>query len=402
MHWHRRYSILAILFSAYLLCYLDRMAIASAIPFIAEEFQLSPLAMGGVLSAFFFGYSLMQIPGGLLADKYGPNRVMTASIVCWSLFTALTGAAGSLTMLLVIRVMFGLSEGPFPPTASKTIALWFPRREVGRANGVQLAAVNIGAAIAPLLVVPLLIAWGWRAVFYSLLVPGLVLALVVRAFVKDTPVQPEHDDGNARIDVTKLRMTHVLKMPALFWCSVTSFFAGIAAWGLMNWLPTYLLQARGFSLTRMGFFAPLPFLAGAIGYYLGGHLSDKYFSHRRQIPIVFGLILGGGMTYLAAISPTGEWAVAALAPAFLFLFIASAGILTLPLVIVPQHAVGAAFGFVNTIGQLAAFLSPLLVGYVLTVTQSNFTLVFYCLVGLFVAAAGAALQIRQPLSVKKS
>jgi MFS family permease len=87
--WQRRHLILAILFSAYLLCYMDRMAIATAIPFIAKDFGLSPLGMGGVLSAFFVGYALMQLPGGMLADKFGPRRVMTASIVSWSLFTVI-------------------------------------------------------------------------------------------------------------------------------------------------------------------------------------------------------------------------------------------------------------------------------------------------------------------------
>ena len=369
---------------------------ASAIPFIAGEFHLSPLAMGGVLSAFFAGYALMQIPGGLLADRFGPNRVLTASIVCWSLFTALTGTAGSLTVLLVIRVLFGLSEGPFPPTASKTIVLWFSQGEIGRANGLQLAAVNIGAAIAPLFVAPLIIHLGWRAVFYSLLVPGLVLALMVRVVIKDTPVQRESDGSQMRIDVTNIRMTQVLKMPAVLWCSVTLFFVNIVSWGLMNWLPTYFLQARGFSIARMGIGASLPLLAGAVGYYLSGHLSDKYFSHRRHIPIVCGLILGGAMTYWAAIAPSGEWAIIALVLAFLFLFVASAGLFTLPLLIVPQEAVGGTFGLVNTVGQVAAFLSPLLVGYVLNATHSNFTLVFYCFVGLFAVAACAAVLIRQP------
>src|SRR5437867_1718123 len=100
MVWQRRYSVLIALFCAYLLCYMDRMVIATAIPFMAKDFHLSPLAMGGVLSAFFVGYSVMQIPGGLLADRFGPNRLMTASIVGWSCFTALTGTANSLPMLL--------------------------------------------------------------------------------------------------------------------------------------------------------------------------------------------------------------------------------------------------------------------------------------------------------------
>jgi sugar phosphate permease len=397
MPWQHRYSILAVLFAAYLLCYMDRMAIATAIPFIAKDYRLSPLGMGGVLSAFFIGYALMQFPGGILADKFGPRPVMTASIAGWSLFTFFTGMANSLSVLLAIRVLFGLSEGSFPPSASKAIALWFPQDEVGRANGFQLAAVQIGAAVAPLCVSWIIAHWGWRAVFYSLLVPGLVLALLVWTFIKDTPAPIEHKPHVMEHVATPIR--EVLEMRAVRWCAVTIFFWSIAAWGLMNWLPTYLLQARGFSLSRMGLLGSLPYLAGAVGYYLGGHSSD-YFSSRRQVPIVIGLVLGGATTYLAAVAPTGEWAIVALILSFLFVFISAGGIFTMPLVIVPRQAVGAAFGFINTAAQVAAFLSPLAVGYALSATHSDFTKVLYGFVGFFVVAAVAALKIRSPASIE--
>jgi sugar phosphate permease len=394
MAWARRHSILAVLFAAYLLCYMDRMVMASAIPFIAQEFQLSPLAMGGVLSAFFIGYALMQLPGGLLADRFGVKRVLIASICCWSVFTAATGLAGSLATLLLIRVLFGLSEGPFPPTASKTVAMWFPANEVGRANGLQLAAVNIGAAIAPVVVAPLIINFGWRAVFYALLLPGLLLALLIGAIVQDSPQRSDRARPQSPLDAPTPSLTQLLQMPALVWCAGTLFVVNIVGWGLMNWLPTYLLQARGFSIARMGIGAALPYLAGAVGYYLSGHISDRYFSNRRHVPIIGGLLLAAAMTYWAAIAPTGEWAVAALVLAFLFLFIAAAGLFTLPLLLVPAAAVGSAFGFVNTAGQFAAFFSPLLVGYVLNVTQNNFTWVFYGFVGLFLIGATTALRIK--------
>ena len=395
MIWKRRYSVLIVLFCTYLLCYVDRMAIATAIPFIADDLHLTPLAMGSVLSAFFMGYAAMQIPGGLLADKLGPNRVMTSCISGWSVFTALTGTAGSLTALLVIRVLFGVCEGPFAPTASKAVAIWFPQAEVGRANGVQLAAVNIGAAIAPILVAQVIVTWGWRSVFYSLLVPGLIMTFLVRVSIKDSPCVGESDKRAATSGAVNAALGRALKTPSVLWCSVTLFLTNIATWGLMNWIPTYLLRARDFTIVRVGMFAPLPYLAGAAGYYLGGHISDKYFSGRRRIPILAGLILGGVATYLVAIAPSGEWAVAALMLAFLFLFISLAGIFTLPLVMVSQEAVGATFGLVNTVGQIAAFLSPLAVGYVLSVNHGNFTIALYCFVGLFAAAACAATKLSE-------
>lgn len=402
MDGNKRYAVLAVLFAAYFTCYMDRMVIATALPFIAKDFGLSSVAMGGVLSAFFFGYALMQIPGGLLADVLGPTRVLTLAIICWSAFTAFTGFAASLTSLLVIRALFGLSEGPFPPAASKAIAMWFSEREVGRANGIQLASINIGAAVAPLIVAPLVIYWGWRVVFYVLFVPGLVLAAVVYIVLGAAGTAPKTAESkNAEVDNAGSEnrgpgIIGVLKTPAVLWCALTLFFGNMAGWGLMNWLPTYLLKARGFSVSKMGLFASLPFLAGAVGFYLGGYISDKYFKDKRQVPVVGGLVLGAGMTFLAASAPTGEWAVGFLVLAFLFLFVSSAGTFTLPLVLVPRAAVGAAFGAVNTAGQIAAFLSPLAVGFALKLTHDNFTTILYGIVAIFGAATLAATQIRQP------
>src|SRR5688572_4584344 len=122
MAWKHRYSVLSVLFFTYLLCYLDRMVMATAIPFIAEDFNLSRTAMGGVLSAFFVGYAVMQIPGGLLADRFGSQIILTITIIWWSIMTALTGVVGSLAALLAIRLLFGIGEGPFPPACSKAVA----------------------------------------------------------------------------------------------------------------------------------------------------------------------------------------------------------------------------------------------------------------------------------------
>ena len=193
-----------------------------------------------------------------------------------------------------------------------------------------------------------------------------------------------------------LPVREVLKLRTVRWSAVTIFLWSIAAWGLMNWLPTYLLQARGFSLSKLGLLGSLPYLAGALGYFLGGYFSDGFFKNRRHIPIAAGLLGGGVTTYLATAAPTGEWAILALILSFLCVFIAAGGIFTLPLVTVPRHAVGAAFGFVNTAAQFAAFLSPLAVGYVLNVTHSDFNTVLYGFVGFFVVAAVSALKIRPP------
>jgi sugar phosphate permease len=375
------------------------MVMASAIPFIAKEFHLSSLSMGSVLSAFFVGYSLMQIPGGLMADRFGARRTVIAALVAWSLFTAATGLVGSFTAMLVVRALFGVSEGLFPPAAAKAIAIWFPGDEIGRANGIKLAATQLGPMLAPPLAAAVIVKWGWPWVFLSLLLPGLILVPIVWWNLRDSPPQTQTEKQTEHADCKvphgiKFAVTRLLKMPTIMWCCTAVFAANLANWGLMNWLPTYLLQARGFSIARMGLLTPLPFFAGALGYLFGGYLSDRYFGRRRHVPIALGLTAAAVSTYLAAIAPSGELAVLYLAVTFFFLCIGLSGLLTLPLVIVPKEAVGVAYGVVGTCVQLAALVSPVLVGYALDLTRGNFKFVFYGLVSLFVMAALAATQIR--------
>ncbi len=403
-NWKHRYLVLAIMFSAYLLCYMDRMVMASAIPFIAQDFHLSPLAMGGVLSAFFFSYALFQIPGGLLADKFGSRPILTAGIAWWSIFTALTGAASSLTTMLGIRVLFGMGEGIFPPAAFKTIASWFPKREVGRANGFMMATNGLGPALAPLFVVSLVAAWGWRCIFYWLFVPGIVIGALVWAYARSSPAQSKHmsaeeladyKEDNVQLTTSpKMATMDVLRMPLVKWCSLTLFFFNIGFWGIANWLPTYLLRSRGFKVSQMGIGASLPFFAGAIGFYVSGYLSDKYFRNSRQRPIIIGCIGGALFAYLTTSAHSGIAAVTWQIIGFFFITIATAAIYTLPIAGVPSGAVGAAAGVVNTVGQIAAFLSPLLVGYILSVTGGNFTIAFYVYILCFVTAAVLASRIK--------
>ena len=404
MTWKHRYSVLGIMLAAYHICYIDRMVMASAIPFIAKDLNLSPLEMGQVLSAFFLGYAVMQIPGGLLADRFGARLVLTITIAAWSIMTALTGIAWGLAALLVIRVLFGLTEGPFPCAISKAISQWFPTRELSRATGLVVAAGVLGSSVAPILVVALILNWGWRSVFYALLLPGVLLALVVWRYVRSSPAESprvtalelrDYDSSPPSQQLSlKATLLESVRTPAVLWCAATFFFLAMTNWGLMSWLPTYLLQARGFSAEKMGYATSLVHLAGAVGFALGGYICDKYFRHNMRLLIVSAAAVCASLNFLGATASSGEWAVACFATAFLISGFAVTSVLTLPLILVPKRAVGSALGIVNTAGQAAGFVAPLFMGYVLKATDSNFPLVIYCLVACTATAILPALRLR--------
>lgn len=154
--WKARYTILTFTWLAWLMSFLDRMLMSVSLPYIGEEFHLDKATQGWIISAFFISYASFQIPGGFLADKFGPRKVMFIAIVWWSIFTTLTGLVFNIGILpafgvmLVVRFLFGIGEGSFPASSWKCISTYFPIKERGRATAIQSTVNTLGPAVATL------------------------------------------------------------------------------------------------------------------------------------------------------------------------------------------------------------------------------------------------------------
>ena len=408
--WKHRHAAVFIVFLVWVLSYMDRMVMAAAIPYIAAEFNLSPLAMGGVLSAFFAGYAFFQIPGGILADKFGARKVMTAALVWWSVFTALTGAVTSLANMIWIRVLFGIGEGIAPAATWKALAVWTPMRERGTANGLMMASNALGPALAPLFVASILAEWGWRAVFYSLLIPGLLLAAWIWYRLPDNPadkkgISPEEleelQEDTAALSTAQKASTMsfwaILKEPAVWKSFLILFFANITAWGFVQWLPSYLVKARGFELSQMGIAASLPFFAGTVGFVFGGWLTDVPFRNERRIPLIISQWLTALFLYLTYTVQVSQLLFYQTIAGF-FLFTTTGIVFGLPMSAISKDIAGRAMGIVNTAGQVAGFLSPIIVGYLVQISgtgERSFDTAFMFLIGAMLVSSLVATSFTQ-------
>lgn len=376
--WKARYTVLAILFVSWIVSFMDRMVMSVAAPYIAIEFHLDALALGVLMSAFFASYSLAHIPGGFLADLFGVRRVATIALLWWSMFTAITGAAANQTQMLITRLLFGLGEGIYPACVFKSVAVWFPAKERATANGIRQSAAPLGSALSPLVVVGIMSLWGWRGAFYSLVIPGVLISFLVWRFVTDEPSESslvsraellEIEEGcavGARASETTVDLLKVFKRPTVLKYALVLFTFDIAYWGFTTWLPTYLVRARGFSMEQMGVAASLPSFAGTVACALGGWVSDKYFSQMRTAPLVASQLTSAFMLYMTV---TAKSTVA------LVLFQTLAGVClnffftsfwALPMNTVPKEVMGVASGVINMAGQVAAFIAPILIGYLVT------------------------------------
>jgi sugar phosphate permease len=172
---HRVVGLLSLLA---IITYLDRVCIAVAGPRMQDSLHISSQAWGWVTSLFFISYAAFEIPTGALGDRIGPRRVLTRIVMWWSAFTSLTGVVSSYWLLLLVRFCFGMGEAGAYPNASTVIRRWIPERNRARAWGIIWMTSQIGAAMAPLLVVPIQVHYGWRASFYLFGILGVAWSVV--------------------------------------------------------------------------------------------------------------------------------------------------------------------------------------------------------------------------------
>src|SRR5215469_16539890 len=197
-----RWLVLFLISLMYLVCYMDRSNISVAQPEIAKAFGLSKTSMALVLSAFTWAYALGQVPAGWLGDRFGPKRVLSAIMSWWSIAAMLTGAALGLTSLFAARFFLGLGEAGAFPVASRGMQLWFPRSERGRIQGTTHFFSRFAVAVTPLVAGTIMLASGWRAIFYIFGSLGLIWSL---GFVLYYRNRPEEHSGVNKAELGEIR-----------------------------------------------------------------------------------------------------------------------------------------------------------------------------------------------------
>ncbi|MEH7345059.1 MFS transporter [Bacillus sp. JJ1532] len=372
--------ILALLFFGWALGNFDRFVINYAIVDISKDLSLNATHTGIVLSTFFLGYAIMQIPGGLLADKFGSRKIVTISVLLLSLFTGLTGVANSLFMLLAIRFLFGLGEGGFMPASTKAISETFPRKERGRAQSILLSSGGVMAILTPVISAYLLTSIGWRPLFIGVAFIGALIVALYLFFLKIPHATTSQDSSSVQVQQGKSPLKTVLKMP-LLWSIFVSFFAIYTIqWGLTSWIPSYLSKVRGLDLVSIGWAQTIPGVAMLIGMLLAGVIMDKIPQGKEKLPGIIGTVLIAVLMYFmfTATSITSFIIFQTIVTFFIAVVIILLNAFLLKNT--PTSVAGSAMGFVNVGGQLAGFFAPTIIGFIVDASGS-FDMAFWMLIG---------------------
>ena len=367
------------------LAYLDRINISVAGPIMMKDLHMSPALFGVVLSAFTFGYAILQIPGGWLADRLGARTLLVTALVWWSVFTGLTGLATGASLLIVVRVLFGVGEGLENGAQFKLIGDFFTSKERSSANGLFLTAL----ALAPAFVAPvstwLLGTIGWRGLFLIFVIPGLLVALLVRLLI---PTKPE--GGVVHTEVLSKTGTPatwgvVMAQPGIWLVFLAYLFFNVAFWGYLGWMPSYLALSRHINLAHLGFDASVPYILGFFGLLILGWLGNRS-GRLKSTLVAVSYLLAGVFLYVAYHAHTVPGTVFGLSAAAFFLFGGFGPIWAIPLDLVPDTMRGTFTGFINFGGQIGGFFAPIVVGVIVATTHS-FTGGFLFMIGGLIAAA---------------
>ncbi|MEW6297349.1 MAG: MFS transporter [Thermodesulfobacteriota bacterium] len=400
MAWPVRYKLVGVLATGSMINYADRVNISVAAPVMMAALGWDEARFGLIFSAFLVGYTLLQFPGGVIADRWNTCRVIALACAGFSVFTALTPVGAlSFGLMLAIRFCVGLFESVSFPAYAALNARWIPRYEYGRAQTVSLSGAHLGQAVAYPLTAWLVLSFSWPTVFYvNALIGGLWLVAWL-AFATNTPAEHPKISAAERREIemntaprtaTAVSPWAVLKSPPVLLLSLAYLCMVYGLWMIILWMPTYLVNARGFSVQTMGWLGMIPTVAGFAGVVSGGTLSDVLLRRghstrfaRAQAPALC-VLLGVPVILAAAFVPWGGVSVACLS---LYMFLANLGggaCWVIPLELSPKH-IGAISGVMNGAGNLAGIFGPMSAGFLVAAT-GNWALPFLAIAALLLVA----------------
>jgi ACS family D-galactonate transporter-like MFS transporter len=402
-----RWKIFVLMLFLITINYIDRASLSVAMPLISKEFNLDAAAQGFILSSFFWTYALMQIPGGMLADRYKPRIVIAAATIGWGFFQAVAAASTSSFMLILTRLGLGATEAPIYPAGGKLNAMWMTPNERARGATLLDGGAPLGAALGALVIASLIATFdSWRTAFAVAGIGTVLCGVLAWWYIRNSP--SEHPSVN-EAEAKHIETAHALEdstdpvssgrgIGAYFayrsvWCMCLGWmFFNTVFYGLLTWMPTYLFKVHGLDIKQLGGALFIMFFAGFIGELVGGQIADVWRARGGQPNKIFRTLFGiaaivATISIFSVAYVTDAVVVVALLSSTLF-FLRWCGMYwAIPSILATRNRAGFLGGCMNLGGNIAGITVPIIVGLIVQFTGS------YFLALMFFAAAGVALLI---------
>jgi sugar phosphate permease len=407
-----RWIVLVLIFITYMIAGADRANMGVIVPVIKDSFKMSNTDIGLMTSLFYLGYAIIQIPSGMYFGNKGVRKIFSLSMILTSVATLFIGMASSIFHLKAARLLLGVAEGPLNIGIVTTINRWFPPREKGFATGIFISAMKFAPAIVPPLCAFIVVTYGWREVFYLFAIPGFIFAIFWFWLVKDKPEESpycsesevEYINDKKLVEQTAITKSEVGSQTEFNWldklirtkdikpldtnrkvvsswnvwgCALGYFFMVGITYAIMTWVPTYLVEVKGFSIMKMGFVSAAPWIGAMIGNILGGWLSDNIFDKRRKPNMLLTATATVIMMYSLLYAPNNAIILSVLLLLTgILLNLGYSTFLVYPMGLASKDKVSFAASIVNTAGSLGGAFAPFLVGVLLDTFDWNIVFLF--------------------------
>jgi len=382
-----RWVILGVAVVGFFQTHLHRMAFAPLIPTFVADLGLSYAAAGTVQTAYFWTYTLVQVPVGVLADRWGGRRLMLASMTCLAAGAVAFALSESFLASVVARMLVGLGAAAVWVPGMRLVSEWFPGRERARATGTLSAGGGIGGTVGLLLVPWLAASWGWRWAYAATVVPAVMTLALVALLVRAGPAGPAGGAPGGSLRA-------VLGTRALWTFNISVFFSYGAYFGCLTFVPAFLVTVVGASPSQAGLVTGLITGGTIVSWPLAGWLSDRQ-GRRKPLFVLSQIAMMLVCVFFAVAAP---WLGLVGAGAATLLTGLLVGGFILPFVMVvemfpPEHAATAA-GVANAACFVGAMVLPIVFGRLVDVTGA-FTATFLVAAALQAVALAFALAVRE-------
>lgn len=400
--------ILIFLFLAGVINYLDRSALSVAAPFIQEDLKLTPGQMGIIFSSFSIGYAIFNFVGGVASDKFGAKITLFVAMIVWSLFSGAIVLVVGFVSLFIVRILFGMGEGPLSATINKMVNNWYPPSKRATAVGLANSGTPLGGAISGPIVGYIALHLGWRVSFIAIMVIGLIWAISWWFFAKEKPDYIEETKIDEKADiapVTTFKLGYYLKNPTVLFTAFAFFAYNYILFFFLTWFPSYLVDARNLSIENMSLITVIPWVLGFLGLAMSGIVSDFVYKHTvqkgvlfsRKVVLVICLFLSAVCIGISGIVTTTAGAVTLVALSVLFLYLTGAIYWAIVQDVVDSNNVGSVGGFMHLLANTAGIVGPTITGYIIQ-TTGTYTAAFLLAGGLAVIASIAVIFFVKPIA----
>ncbi|CRK84610.1 MFS transporter [Neobacillus massiliamazoniensis] len=380
--------LISALMAGYSMVYMDKNMISTAIIPISGQFHLSTSQTGMIMSLFFLGYSLMQIPGGWLADKIGYKKVLMLSLSLITLFSFAFGFSASLMVFILIRFMAGVGHAGYPPSCSKGIAENFSKERRTFVQSLILSTSGIGGILA-FIIGARLIAVNWHYAYYALGALFAISLILVAIFVPNK-ISAE----KMKVQTKQVSFKTVVTNRNVMILFIAMLLANIAFYGNMSWLPSFLKVKFSLSISTVGTILAINAVGGTIASLFAGALLTKYFNGKEKVLLLSCCVLSC-LLFLGLVFTNS------LALSIVFLYVLTflltsifVGIFSWPHKILPEKVIGSSIGIVNTGGTLGGFIAPMTFGALISMAHGSFSIVFITLAVAIVLCGLIALTVK--------